>query len=198
MNSGAASSPRSRRALRPVHWRSRIVIAGRRCEISKVLRQRSSAIRFPACQRSTGENANGLTDESRPGLVTASRLGRARIGTFDSTPAAACCIYGAQCCGACVPFPTARIRKKHCGAITRRLGATELLRRGGSPLCANRSQRAAGVATFSPLNKAALLQALAIGAQAFRDRIRRPEIRSPASPAARAPRAATQPHRRAA
>jgi hypothetical protein len=49
----------SSRALRPVHWRSQIVIAGKRCEISKALRQRSSAIRFPACQRSTGENANG-------------------------------------------------------------------------------------------------------------------------------------------
>jgi hypothetical protein len=31
------------------------VIGGKRCEISKALRQRSSAIRFPACQRSTGE-----------------------------------------------------------------------------------------------------------------------------------------------
>src|SRR5215471_4557037 len=61
MNSGAAS-PRSRRALRPVHWRWQIAIAGRRCEISKALRQRSSAIRFPACQRSIGENANGLTE----------------------------------------------------------------------------------------------------------------------------------------
>jgi hypothetical protein len=50
---------RSSRALRPVHWRSQIVIAGKRCETSKALRQRSSAIRFPACQRSTGENANG-------------------------------------------------------------------------------------------------------------------------------------------
>jgi hypothetical protein len=59
MNSGAAS-PRSRGALRPVHWRWRIAIAGRRCEISKALRQRSSAIRFPACQRSIGENVRNL------------------------------------------------------------------------------------------------------------------------------------------
>jgi hypothetical protein len=50
MNSGAP--------LRPVHWRSQIVIAGKRCEISKALRQHSSAIRFRACQRSIGENAN--------------------------------------------------------------------------------------------------------------------------------------------
>src|SRR6516225_6633568 len=69
MNSGAAS-PRSRRALRPVHWRWRIAIAGKRCEISKALRQRSSAIRFLACQRSIGENANGLTDESRLASLT--------------------------------------------------------------------------------------------------------------------------------
>src|SRR5215831_1151300 len=63
MNSGAAS-PRFRQALRPVHWRSQIVIAAKVCEISKASRQRSSAIRFPACQRSTGEDANGLTDEA--------------------------------------------------------------------------------------------------------------------------------------
>src|SRR5262249_25830702 len=63
MNSGAAS-PRSRRALRPVHWRSQIVIAGKRCEISKASRQRSSATRFLACQRSIGENTNGLTDRT--------------------------------------------------------------------------------------------------------------------------------------
>jgi hypothetical protein len=71
MNSGAAASPRSRRVLRPVHWHSQIVIAGKRCEISKALRQRSSAIRFPACQRSIGENPNGLTDEAVKGVQSA-------------------------------------------------------------------------------------------------------------------------------
>src|SRR5262245_6670648 len=76
MNSGAAASPRSRRALRRVHWRSRIVIAGKRCEISKALRQRSSAIRFQACQRSIGENANGLTDEAAKGVQSAATCSR--------------------------------------------------------------------------------------------------------------------------
>jgi hypothetical protein len=71
MNSGAAASPRSRRALRPVHWRSRIVIAGKRCEISKALRQRSSAIRFPAFQHSIGGNGNGVTDEVINGVQLA-------------------------------------------------------------------------------------------------------------------------------
>jgi len=71
MNSGASASPRSRRALVRVHWRSLIVIAGKRCEISKALRQRSSAIGFPACQRSIGENANGLTDEAVKGVQSA-------------------------------------------------------------------------------------------------------------------------------
>jgi hypothetical protein len=66
MNSGAAS-PRSRRALRPVHWRWRIAIAGRRCEISKALRQRSSAIRFPACQRSIGEKLRNFAQAFRHG-----------------------------------------------------------------------------------------------------------------------------------
>jgi hypothetical protein len=40
----------------PVHWRSQSVTVGKPCEISKALRQRSSAIRFLACQRSTDEN----------------------------------------------------------------------------------------------------------------------------------------------
>jgi hypothetical protein len=68
---GRGSKPRSRRALVRVHWRSLIVIAGKRCEISKALRQRSSAIRFPACQRSIGENANGLTEEAVKGVRSA-------------------------------------------------------------------------------------------------------------------------------
>jgi hypothetical protein len=41
------------------------VIAGKRCEISKALRQRSSAIRFPACQRSIGDAANCLIERLR-------------------------------------------------------------------------------------------------------------------------------------
>jgi multiple sugar transport system ATP-binding protein len=42
------------------------VIAGKCCEISKALRERSSAIRFPACQHLIGGNANGVTDEVPP------------------------------------------------------------------------------------------------------------------------------------
>src|SRR5215469_9491015 len=81
MNSGTAS-PRSRPALRPVHWRSQIVIAAKRCEISKASRQRSSAIRFQACQRSIGENANGLTDEAAKGVQSAATCSR-QVGSSD-------------------------------------------------------------------------------------------------------------------
>ena len=42
----------------PVHWRSQSVIAGKPYEISKALRQHSSAIRYLACQHSTDENAS--------------------------------------------------------------------------------------------------------------------------------------------
>jgi hypothetical protein len=70
MNSGAAAA-RDPAELYALSIGSLIVIAGKRCEISKALRQRSSAIHFPACQRSIGENTNGLTDEAVKGVQSA-------------------------------------------------------------------------------------------------------------------------------
>ena len=62
------------------------MIAGRRCEISKALRQRSSAIRFPAI----GENANSLTERGNAAFLRRSeaevallRLLQLQGRTFD-------------------------------------------------------------------------------------------------------------------
>jgi hypothetical protein len=62
MNLRAAAS-RCRRAFGLILWRWPIVIAGKRCETSKVLRRRSSEIRYRECRRSiSGDAINGLIE----------------------------------------------------------------------------------------------------------------------------------------
>src|SRR5260370_41882737 len=59
--------------------------------------------------------AAGLVSRREP-------LGRTPVGTFDSTPAAACCIYR-LCCGVCVPFPTSASPACRALSIARRPAA---------------------------------------------------------------------------
>jgi len=77
----SAAASRSRRALCLVQWRWPIVIAGRHCETSKVLRRPSSEIRYRGCRRSISGDAKSGVIEPEAGDRSKFSLFAARAHT---------------------------------------------------------------------------------------------------------------------